>query len=146
LLLPPPFVEAPACPFIGSRGGRDAEGCPRSVVFVERCGCCCSDVSREWSAIPGHHGDVEDEMVKRLWILWHAGLASLLTGGWSRLGRGWVEVGRRGRDKAESREFWGMILVVFSLEGDQWWNSAWHGVYSDRFSPPIPGWTVKSEI
>jgi hypothetical protein len=24
--LSPPFVESPACPFIGSRGGRDAEG------------------------------------------------------------------------------------------------------------------------
>jgi hypothetical protein len=49
-------------------------------------------------------------------------------------------------DKAESREFWGMIVIVFSLEGDQWQNSARHGVYSDRFSPPIPGWVVKSEI
>jgi hypothetical protein len=103
-------------------------------------------VPREWPSIPGHHGDVEDETVKRLQILWHAGLASLLTGGWSRPDRGRVEVGRRGTDKAESREFRGMILVVFSLEGDQWRNSARHGVYSDRFSPPIPGWAVKSEI
>jgi hypothetical protein len=49
-------------------------------------------------------------------------------------------------DKAESREFRGMILVIFSLEGDQWWNSARYGAYSDRFSPPIPEWAVKSEI
>jgi hypothetical protein len=62
-----PFVESPAYPFIGSRGGRD----------------------------------VEDETVKRPRILWHADLASLLIGGWSRLGRGRVEVGRRGMDKAE---------------------------------------------
>jgi hypothetical protein len=39
-----------------------------------------------------------------------------------------------------------MILVVFPLEGDQWWNSARLGVYSDKFLPPIPGWAVKSEI
>jgi hypothetical protein len=103
-------------------------------------------VPREWPAIPGHHGDVEDETVKRLGILWHAGLTSLLTGGWSRPGRGRVKVGRRGTDKAESRDFRGTILVVFSLEGDQWRNSARHVVYSDRFSPPIPGWAVKSEI
>jgi hypothetical protein len=57
-----------------------------------------------------------------------------------------VEVGRRKMDKAESREFQGTILVVFFLEGDQWWNSARHGMYSDRFSPPILGWAVKSEI
>jgi hypothetical protein len=38
-------------------------------------------------------------------------------------------------DKAESPELRGTILVVFSLEGDQWWNSAWYGAYSDRFSP-----------
>jgi hypothetical protein len=49
-------------------------------------------------------------------------------------------------DKPESQEFRGMLLVVFSLEGDQWWNSARHGVYSDWFSLPIPGWAVKSEI
>jgi hypothetical protein len=49
-------------------------------------------------------------------------------------------------DKAESREFQGTILIVFSLEDDQWRNSARHGAYSDRFSPPIPGWAVKSEI
>jgi hypothetical protein len=49
-------------------------------------------------------------------------------------------------DKAESREFQGTILIVFSLEDDQWRNSARHAVYSDRFSPPIPGWVVKSEI
>jgi hypothetical protein len=49
-------------------------------------------------------------------------------------------------DKAESQEFRGTILVVFSLEGDQWRNSARYGAYSDRFSPPIPGWAVKSEI
>jgi hypothetical protein len=60
---------------------------------------------REWPAIPGHHGDVEDEMVKRPQILWHIGLASLLTGGWSRPGHGQVKVGRRGMDKAEPREF-----------------------------------------
>jgi hypothetical protein len=55
-------------------------------------------------------------------------------------------VGRWGMDKAEPWEFRGTILVVFSLEGDQWQNSARHGVYSDRFSQPIPGWVVKSEI
>jgi hypothetical protein len=49
-------------------------------------------------------------------------------------------------DKAESWEFQGTILIVFSLEGDQWWNSARYGAYSDRFSPPILGWAVKSEI
>jgi hypothetical protein len=74
-------------------------------------------VLREWTAIPGHHGDVEDETVKRPQILWHAGLASLLTGGWSRPGQGRVEVDRRGMDQAEPREFRGTILVVFSLEG-----------------------------
>jgi hypothetical protein len=101
---------------------------------------------REWPAILGHHGDIEDETVKRLRILRHAGLASLLIGGWSRPGRGRVEVGRWEMDKAESQEFRGTILVVFSLKGDQWRNSAQHGVYSDKFSPPIPGWAVKSEI
>jgi hypothetical protein len=52
-------------------------------------------VPREWSAIPGHHGDIEDETVKRLRVLCHVGLSSLLTGGGSRPGRGRV-------DKAES--------------------------------------------
>jgi hypothetical protein len=65
---------------------------------------------------------------------------------WPAVGRGRVEVGRRGMDKAEPWEFRGMILVVFCLEEDQWRNSARHGVYSDRFSPPIPGWAVKNEI
>jgi hypothetical protein len=49
-------------------------------------------------------------------------------------------------DKAESLELRGTILIVFILEGDQWQNSAQYGVYSDRFSPPIPGRAVKSEI
>jgi hypothetical protein len=49
-------------------------------------------------------------------------------------------------DKAESWEFRGTILVVLYLEGDQWWNSAWYGAHSDRFSLPIPGWVVKSKI
>jgi hypothetical protein len=49
-------------------------------------------------------------------------------------------------DKAESQEFRGMILVVFSLEGDQRRNSAQHGAYSNRFSLTIPGRVVKSEI
>jgi hypothetical protein len=49
-------------------------------------------------------------------------------------------------DMAESWEFWGMILIVFYLEGDQWWNNARYGMHSDRFSPPILGWVVKSEI
>jgi hypothetical protein len=49
-------------------------------------------------------------------------------------------------DKAEPRKFQGTILVVFCLKGDQWRNSARHGVYSDRFSPPIPVWAVKSEV
>jgi hypothetical protein len=107
-------------------------------------------VPREWSAIPGHHGDVEDEIVKRLRVLCHVGLSSSLTGGGSRLGRGQVEDGpRTGRgrvDKAESPRSWGTVLVVFTFEGDQWRNSARYGAYSDRFSPPIPGWAVKSKI
>jgi hypothetical protein len=101
---------------------------------------------REWPAIPEHHGDIKDETVKRPRVQWRACLASLLTDGWSRSGRGRVEVGRRGLDKAKPREFWGTTLVVFCLEGDQWWNSARHGMYSDRFSSPILGWAVKSGI
>jgi hypothetical protein len=50
-------------------------------------------VPREWPAIPGHHGDIEDEMVKRLRVLCHVGLSSLLTGDGSRLGRDQVEDG-----------------------------------------------------
>jgi hypothetical protein len=50
-------------------------------------------VPREWPAIPGHHGDVEDETVKRLRVLCHVGLSSLLTGGGSRTGRGRVDDG-----------------------------------------------------
>jgi hypothetical protein len=50
-------------------------------------------VPREWPAIPRHHGDVEDEMVKRLRVLCHVGLSSLLTGGGSRPCRGWIEDG-----------------------------------------------------
>jgi hypothetical protein len=65
---------------------------------------------------------------------------------WLAVGRGRVEVGQRWMDKAESREFRGTILVVFSLEGDHWWNSVRHGTYGDRFLPPILGWAVKSEI
>jgi hypothetical protein len=42
-----------------------------------------------------HHGDIEDETVKRLWVLCHIGLSFLLTGGRSRLGRGRVEDGSR---------------------------------------------------
>jgi hypothetical protein len=61
--------------------------------------------------------------------------------------RQWVKAGSRpgrGRvDKAESLGSWGTVLVVSSLEGDQWRNSTWYGAYSDRFSPPIPGWAVK---
>jgi hypothetical protein len=49
-------------------------------------------------------------------------------------------------DKAESPRLWGTVLVISSLEGDRWQNSVRCGVYSDRFSPPIPGWVVKSEI
>jgi hypothetical protein len=52
-------------------------------------------VPQEWPVIPRHHGDVEDETVKRLSVLCHVGLSSLLTGGGSRLGRGWVEDGSR---------------------------------------------------
>jgi hypothetical protein len=52
-------------------------------------------VSREWPAIPGHHGDIEDGTVKRLRVLCHVSLSSLLTGGESRLGRGRVEDGSR---------------------------------------------------
>jgi hypothetical protein len=47
---------------------------------------------REWSAIPGHHCDVEDETVKRLRVLCHVGLAFLfdrwLVKAGSRTGRG----------------------------------------------------------
>jgi hypothetical protein len=93
-------------------------------------------VPQEWPAILGHHGDVEDEMVKRLRVLCHVGLSSLLTGGGSRPGRGRV-------DKVESPGSWGTVLVVSSLEDDQWQNSARYGAYSDKFSPPIPGWAVK---
>jgi hypothetical protein len=103
-------------------------------------------VPREWPAIPGHHGDVENEMVKRLRVLCHVGLSSLLTGGGSRTGKGRVDVDRWWADKAESPGSRGTVLVIFYLEGDQWRNSAQYGAYSDRFSPPIPGWVVKSEI
>jgi hypothetical protein len=51
-------------------------------------------VPQEWLAIPGHHGDVGDETVKRLRVLCHIGLSSLLTGGGSRPGRYWVEAER----------------------------------------------------
>jgi hypothetical protein len=46
-------------------------------------------------------------------------------------------------DKAESPESRGTVLVVFTLEGDQWRNSVQYGACSDRFSPPIPGGAVK---
>jgi hypothetical protein len=39
-------------------------------------------------AIPGHQGDVKDGMMKRPRVLWRAGLAPSLIGGWSRPGRG----------------------------------------------------------
>jgi hypothetical protein len=52
-------------------------------------------VPREWPAIPGHHGDVEDETVKRPRALYHVALFSLLTDSRSRLGRGQVEDGLR---------------------------------------------------
>jgi hypothetical protein len=58
---------------------------------------------QEWSAIPRHHGDVEDETMKRLWVLCHVGLSSLLTGGRSRLGRGRVEDGSRWIDGEQIR-------------------------------------------
>jgi hypothetical protein len=96
-------------------------------------------VPQEWPVIPRHHGDVEDETGKRPRVLCHVSLFSLLSDGRSRLGRGRV-------DKAESPRSWGTVLVVSSLKGDQWQNSAQYGAYSDRFSPPIPGWAVKSEI
>jgi hypothetical protein len=50
-------------------------------------------VPQEWPAIPGHHGDVGDETVKRPQVLCHVVLSSLLTDGRSRLGRGQVEDG-----------------------------------------------------
>jgi hypothetical protein len=78
-------------------------------------------------------------MVKRPRVQCHVDLFSLLTDGRSRLGRGRVH-------KAESLRSWGTVLVVSSLEGDRWQNSAWYGAYNDRFSPPIPGWAVKSKI
>jgi hypothetical protein len=52
-------------------------------------------VPREWTAIPGHHGDIENETVKRTRVLCHVGLFSLLTDGRSRLGQGQVEDGLR---------------------------------------------------
>jgi hypothetical protein len=52
-------------------------------------------VPREWPAIPRHHGDVEDETVKRPQVLCHVGLFSQLIDGRSRLGRGQVEDGSR---------------------------------------------------
>jgi hypothetical protein len=70
------FVESPACPFIGSRGGRDAGGA-LGVKFIDRCRGRCRDVPREWPAIPGYRDDVEEETVKRLRTLWHASLAFL---------------------------------------------------------------------
>jgi hypothetical protein len=133
-LVPPPFIESHAFPFIGSRGGRDAGGCLRSEVLssaVEAAVATCSENGRPSL---GHHGDVKDKAVKRSRVLWRAGLASLLTGGWSRPDRGRVEVGRRGMDKAEPQDFRGTTLVVFCLEGDQWWNSARHCVYSDSLT------------
>jgi hypothetical protein len=48
-------------------------------------------VSREWPAIPGHHGDVEDETVKRLRILWHASLAFLFDRRLVEAGSRWVD-------------------------------------------------------
>jgi hypothetical protein len=52
-------------------------------------------VPREWPTIPGHHGDVEDETVKRAQVLCHVSLVSLLTDDKLRLGRGQVEDGSR---------------------------------------------------
>jgi hypothetical protein len=74
-------------------------------------------VPQEWLAIPGHRDDVGDETVKRPGVLCYVGFSSLLTGGGSRLGRGWA-------DKTESPRPWDTDLVVSSLEGDQWRNSA----------------------
>jgi hypothetical protein len=48
-------------------------------------------VPQEWPAILGHHGDVEDETVKRLQILWHAGLASLFDRRLVEAGSRWVD-------------------------------------------------------
>jgi hypothetical protein len=48
-------------------------------------------VPQEWPAIPEHHGDVEDEMVKILQILWHAGLASLFDQQLVEAGSRWVD-------------------------------------------------------
>jgi hypothetical protein len=45
-------------------------------------------VPREWPAIPRHHGDIEDEMVKRLQVLCHASLDRRLVEAGSRSGRG----------------------------------------------------------
>jgi hypothetical protein len=90
--------------------------------------------------------DVEGETVKRSRILWHAGLASLLTGSWSRPGPGWVEVGRRGMDKAEPREFRGTILVVFCLERISGRTVHDMACIVTGFHRVIPGWAVKSGI
>jgi hypothetical protein len=75
-------MESPAFPFIGSRGGKGAGG----ALEVKFC-----RVLREWSAIPGHHGDVEDKTVKRLWILWHASLDSLFDRQLVEAGSRWVD-------------------------------------------------------
>jgi hypothetical protein len=87
---PLPFIESPACPFIGSRGGRDAEGA-LGVKFVDRCRGCCSDVPREWPAIPGYHDDVKEETVKRLRILWHASLVFMFDRRLIEAGSRWVD-------------------------------------------------------
>jgi hypothetical protein len=64
-------------------------------------------VPREWLAIPRHHGDVEDETVKRLQVLCHVGVSSLLTGGGSRLGQGQVE-DRWIRPSPQDRRVWSL--------------------------------------
>jgi hypothetical protein len=86
-------------------------------------------VPQEWSAIPGHLGDVGDETVKRPRVLCHVGLCSLLTDGGSRLGRGWV-------DKAESPRSWGTNLVVSFLEGGRWQTVRVMACIVTGFHPP----------
>jgi hypothetical protein len=88
-------------------------------------------VPLEWPAIPGHHGGVGDEAVKRPRVLCHVGLSSLLTDGGLRPGRGRVEDGwirPNPRDRGVRTLSYPTSRVMA--------NSARYGVYSDRFSPP----------
>jgi hypothetical protein len=58
----PPLRRVLCLPFYRVKRRQRRQGCLRSEVLSRH----CSNVCREWLAIPGHHGDVEDEMMKRL--------------------------------------------------------------------------------